>query len=200
MGESNIKHVKGEELGSHDELQNNHSQLVGNSKSSCWTYYKFFAKPKASLEESLSIRQNPWTVKYIKLVISPSLYRFFSFINILRSNRYWWSAVLSYVRNSAGLCGGRNTTGKMKCTASRNCLSIIDLIKGRYVLCRDTSIRWKRIFQAILSKSFQEFSDTDQFVIKLFQLQMRISFPFLLTKNIHRFLLLIRTRSSSYGE
>ena len=34
----------------------------------------------------------------------------------------------------------------------------------------------------------------------LFQLQMSILFPFLITTNIHRFLLLIRTRSRSYGE
>ena len=34
----------------------------------------------------------------------------------------------------------------------------------------------------------------------LLHIQMRISFPFLLTKNIHRFLLLMRSRSSSYGE
>ena len=34
----------------------------------------------------------------------------------------------------------------------------------------------------------------------LFQLQMRISFPFLLTKNIHGYLLLVRARSSLYRE
>ena len=34
----------------------------------------------------------------------------------------------------------------------------------------------------------------------LFQLQMRISFSFLLTKNVHRFLLFMRNRSSLYRE
>ena len=53
----------------------------------------------------------------------------------------------------------------MKYTASRNCLSIIYLIKGRYVLFQGPSISWKIIVEAILSKSFQEFSDTNQFVI-----------------------------------
>ena len=51
----------------------------------------------------------------------------------------------------------------------------------------------------VLSGSLAPFTDSS-LTYGLFQLQMRISFPFLLTKNIHRFLLLVRTRSSSYGE
>ena len=123
------------------------------------------AKPKASLEASISIRQLPWTVTSSKPVISPSLFIFFFFGNMLRSNGYWWGTVKSHVVNSADCNGWRNTTGKIKCTESRKCISIIDLIKARYVICWGPSIRWKRIVGAILSKSFQEFSDTDQFFI-----------------------------------
>ena len=92
-------------------------------------------KPKAFLEAYISIRQLPWTVTSSKPVISHSMFSFLFFRNMLRSNRYLWGTVESHVGNSAGRCGGRNTTGKMKCTASRNCISIIDLIKGGYVLC-----------------------------------------------------------------
>ena len=88
------------------------------------------AKPKASLETSISIRQLPWTVTSSKPVISPFLFCYFFFGNMLRSNRYSWGNVESHVGNSADLCGGRNTTRKMKCTASRNYISVIDLIKG----------------------------------------------------------------------
>ena len=121
-------------------------------------------KQKAYLEESISIRK-PWTVNSSKPVISPSMFRFFFFGNMLRSNGYRWSTVESHVINSADRCGGRNKTGKMKCMVSRNCISIIYLIKGRYVLCWGHSIRWKRMVEEILSKSFREFSYTDQFVI-----------------------------------
>ena len=122
-------------------------------------------KPKASMEASISIRQLPWTVTSSKPVIFPSLFSFFFFGNILRSNIYWWGIVEIHVRNSSDRCRGRNTTGKMKRTASRNFISIIDLIKRSYVLFWVTSIRWKMIVEAILSKLFQELSDTDQFVI-----------------------------------
>ena len=110
-------------------------------------------KPKDSLEAYISIRKPPLTVTFSKTVISPSLFRSFYFGNILRSNRYWWSTVLSYVVNSADCCGGRNATGKMKCTAIRNCLSIIDLIKRRYVISGVPVSGEKRIVEAILSKS-----------------------------------------------
>ena len=126
---------------------------------------KSLEKPKAYLEASISIRQLTWTVTFSKPVISLSLFSFFFFGNMLISNRYWWGTVESHVGNSADLCGGRNTTGKMKYTASRNCISIIDLIKGRCVLSWGPSIRWKIKFEAILSKLFQLFSDTYQFFI-----------------------------------
>ena len=100
-------------------------------------------KQKAYLEESISIRK-PWTVTSSKPVISPYMFRFFFFGNMLRSNGYRWSTVESHVINSADRCGGINTTGKMKCMVSRNCISIIYLIKGRYVLCWGPSIRWKK--------------------------------------------------------
>ena len=112
------------------------------------------AKPKDSLEASLHISQTTWTLTSSNTFISPSLSRLFSFGIILRYNRYWWSTVLSYIGNSAGRCGGKNTTGKMKCTESRNFVSVIDIIKGRYVIFRDPNIRWKMIVEAMLSKSF----------------------------------------------
>ena len=87
-------------------------------------------KTKDSLEAYLSISEPPWTVTSSKPVISPSLSRFFSFGSMLISNRYLWSTVLSYVGNSDGRCGGRNTTGKTKCTASGNFISTTNLING----------------------------------------------------------------------
>ena len=92
------------------------------------------AKPKASLEASIYIRQIPWTVTSTKPFLSPSLFSFFFFGNMLRSNRYSWGTVLSHVGNNADSCGGRNTTRKLKCMANRKCISIIDLINGGYVL------------------------------------------------------------------
>ena len=92
------------------------------------------AKPKAYLEVYNYIRKYTLKVNSSKPVISPYLYNFLSLGNILRSNRYWWSTVLSYVGNSVGHYGGRNKTGKLKCTSSRNCIYIINLIKGRYIL------------------------------------------------------------------
>ena len=114
------------------------------------------AKSKASIEESLSIRKTPWGVTSSKPVISPSLSSFFYFGSMMiynsRSHQsigYWWSTVDSYAENIAGRCGSRNRTGKMKYTESRNWLSFIYLIKGRYVLCRGPSISWKMIFEVI---------------------------------------------------
>ena len=66
------------------------------------------AKPKAYLESYISIMQTLWTVTSINHVIYPSFSSFFSFWNMLISNRYWWSAVLGSVGNSSGRCGGRN--------------------------------------------------------------------------------------------
>ena len=113
------------------------------------------AKTKASLDASIYIRELPRTGTFINPVMSPSLFIFFSSGNILISNRYWWGTVESYVGNIDDCCGRRNTTEKMKCTASRNCISVIDLIKGGYVICWGPSINWKSIVEAILSKSLQ---------------------------------------------
>ena len=143
------------------------------------------AKPKASLEASISIRQLPWTVTSSKPVIYSSLFSFFFFGNIMRSNRYWWGTGESHSRNSADRCGEINTTGKMKCTSSRNCISIIDLIKGRCVLCSGPSIRWKRIVEAILSKSFRELSDNDQFVIVVSLNPITKQFPTMINSHSH---------------
>ena len=103
------------------------------------------AKLKDSIEAYLSIRQPPWTVTSSKPVISPSLSSLSSFVNMLRPNRYWWSTVLSYFGNSAGRCRGINTTGKKNFTASINCISIINLITGSYVIFWIPTTRWKRI-------------------------------------------------------
>ena len=117
------------------------------------------AKPKASLEASLSIRKPPLTLTYSKPVISPSLSSLISFRSILRYNSrsprsigYWWSTVESYVGNSSGHCGGRNITGKMKFTSSIKCVSFIGLIKGRSVLFRGTSISLKIYFWSNLEQ------------------------------------------------
>ena len=99
------------------------------------------SKPKGCLEAFLPIGKPLWTLTYKYPMIYSSLSSFFSFSSMLISNSIshpsigcWWSTVESYVRNSAGRCGSRNRTRKMKCTESRNCLSIIHLINGRYVI------------------------------------------------------------------
>ena len=125
----------------------------------------YLAKPKASAEASFSICQIPWTVTSTKPVVSFSPFSFFFFGNMLRSNRYSWVTVEIHVGNSADSCGGRNTTRKLKCTASRNCISIIDLIKGRYFLSWGPSIRWEFIVEEILRNPLREFSDINEFVI-----------------------------------
>ena len=120
----------------------------------------YLAEPKDSPEASLYISQTTWTITSSKPVIYPSLSSFLYFGNMMISNGYWWSTVESYVVNSSVCCRGINTTGKMKLTESRNFNSIINLIKGRYVICWSNNIGWKSIVEAILSKSFREFSDT----------------------------------------
>ena len=146
----------------------------------------YIEKPKASMEASISIRKLTWTVTSSNPVIYPSLYSFLFFGYMLISNRYLWGTVESHVVNSADRCGGRNTTGKMKWTESRNCISIIDLIKGRYVICWVPSIIWKIIVEEILSKSFREFSDTDQFVIVLSLNPITKQFPKISNSHSHR--------------
>ena len=107
------------------------------------------AKPNSYLEASISIRQLPLTGTSSKPVISPSQLSFL-FFGQMRGT------VLSEVRNSADSCGGRNRSRKLKWTASRNCIFIINLIKGRCVLWWGPSIIWEVIVEAILSKSFRE--------------------------------------------
>ena len=144
------------------------------------------AKPKASMEAYIAIRKLPWTLTYSKPVISPSLFSFFFFGNILISNRYWWGTIESHAGNSADSCRGRNTTGKMKYTVSIKCISIIDLIKGRYVICWGPAIRWKRIVKAILRKLLREFSDTDQLVIVVSLNPITKQFPTMSNSHYHR--------------
>ena len=105
---------------------------------------------------------------------------------MLRYNRYRWSTVFSYVGNSAGRCGGRNRTGKMKCTEGKNCISITDLIKGRCIIFCGTTIRWKRTVEEILSKSFQEFSDNNQFFIVISPNPITKQFPTSINSHPHR--------------
>ena len=144
------------------------------------------AKPKASLEVSIYIRKLPWRLTSSKPVISTSQFSFFFFGKVLRSNRYSWGTVLSHVGNSADSCKWRHTTRKLKCTESRNCIFIIELIKGRYVICWVPYIRWEFIVEAILSKSFREFSDTNQFVIVVSLNPIPKQFPTISNSHSHR--------------
>ena len=107
-------------------------------------------KPNGYVEEYLSISQHNINATYYNTVISTSLSSFFFFIIMMLSNgrihlsiHKGWSTVESYVRNSAELCGRRSRTGKMKFAASRNCISLINLIKGRHVIFRGPSISRK---------------------------------------------------------
>ena len=70
------------------------------------------------------------TVTPSKPVIPPSQLSFFFFGKMLGSNRYSQRTVLSQVGNIADSCVWRNTNRKLKCTASINCISIINLING----------------------------------------------------------------------
>ena len=146
----------------------------------------YLSKPKAPLDAYLFISQHPWTVNSIKPIIYPSLYILFSFGGIMISNRYWLNTVLSYVGNSSDRCGGRNTTVKMKYMSSRNCLSIVDLIKVRCVIFQCHSITFKSIVEEILSNPLQEFSDTDQFFIVLSLNPITKQFPTISNSHSHR--------------
>ena len=117
---------------------------------------KAIEKPKSSIGEYISISQPQQTVTSSKPFIYHYIYSFFFFISMMRSNGrsyrcilYLWSTVESYIGNSAGLCESINRTGKMKCTASKYCIYFVELIKGRYVLWRGTSISWKSMVEAI---------------------------------------------------
>ena len=120
------------------------------------------AIPMASLEAYISIWQPHWIVISSKPVVYPYLFSFF-FGNMLRSNRYWWGTVESHVKKSADRCGGRNTTGKMNCAASRNCIFIIDLIKGRYLFSR-VSLSGKK---GLLKQFWASRSDNSLILINL---------------------------------
>ena len=143
------------------------------------------AKPRVSLEVSLSISQNTWKVTSTNHVIYNSLYIFFYLVSILRSNIYWWITVLIYVVNSAGHCGGINTNGKMNSTSSRIYLSIIDLIKVGYVIFQVPNIRWNIIVESILRKSFQELSDRYQFVMAVSIKPIIKQFPKIVNSHSH---------------
>ena len=157
-----MKHVKGDKWGSHDAFQNNYDKLDDSSTPYCWTYYIPCKTKGLYLGISFCYMQPPWKVTCSKPVKSPYISSFFSFGSMLiyisislQSIGYYWSTVESYVVNSVGRYGGRNITGKMKCTASGNYLSFINLIKGGYVIFQDPNINWKSIFESIWSKSFQ---------------------------------------------
>ena len=58
MDESSMKYVKGDKRGSHNAFQKNYDELVDNSTPYCLPITSI-KKPKASLEESIYIRQLP---------------------------------------------------------------------------------------------------------------------------------------------
>ena len=53
----------------------------------------------------------------------------------------------------------------MNVMASRNCLSIINLIKEKYIFCQTSCVSCKNIIEAIKRNSFRELSDTNHFVV-----------------------------------
>ena len=128
--------------------------------------------PKVFIEASLSMVQ-PTIKVTAKIPVIPSSVPgslFFRSILISSCRSHWrrglrWITVESYFRNSTDLCGTMIITVKLKFPACINYISIVDLINGRYFLCRSPSISWKHIVEATNSKSFQEFSDTNLFAI-----------------------------------
>ena len=103
---------------------------------------------KGSLQEYISIRYYYLAVTYSITVIPPALTRSLFYISTMRLNSRSHkirdirrSTVESEVANSADLCLTRIRTGKIKCTESRNCLSIIKLIKKKYVIFQIPNIR-----------------------------------------------------------
>ena len=100
---------------------------------------KTISKPKGYIEASNSIRKPSVTVTSNSPVIYSSLFSYFFFSSLLKTkSRYHksrvcqWSTFESEFRNWYSLCRPRDVAGKMNRTASRNYLSIIDLIKERY--------------------------------------------------------------------
>ena len=66
---------------------NNYDELVDNSTPSCLTYY-IPCKTKDFSAGVFSIMQIPLTITSTRPVVSPSLFSFFFFGNMLRFNRY----------------------------------------------------------------------------------------------------------------
>ena len=120
------------------------------------------AKRKDYIEALLSISRHTWKVTYSKSVIFTFLSSFFSFSSILISKIYRWRTVLSYIVISDGRCGGRNSTEKMKCTTIRNCLYIIDLIKGGVVFFSVVEIA---VEKWLLKKYWASFSENSMIPI-----------------------------------
>ena len=96
------------------------------------------AKPECYIEAYISISQPSFIVTYSSPVINSYLLSSFLLRIILRSNSRIrqsrackWIIVESEVINSTALCGTIIGTGKIKGTESRNCISIINLIKER---------------------------------------------------------------------
>ena len=119
------------------------------------------AKPKASMEAYISISQLPWSVTSSNPDISPSLFSFFFFVNMLRFNRYWWGTVESHVgRRKFGLTkimpfiephwherhhplvNGYYFTGKWKAASKNNNLS--------------TSVWWHLIWVLLINADLLE--------------------------------------------
>ena len=76
-------------------------------------------------------------------------------------------------------------TVKINEMASRNCLSVIDIIKERYIFSRNPTVNCKMIIEAIKSKSSQEFSDTDNFSIFVSLYPIIKQFPVILNSHSH---------------
>ena len=104
---------------------------------------------------------------------------------IRRSIGSWWSTVHSEVVKSPDFCGTIIITVNIYCTASRNFLSIIYLIKERFVLFRSPSISWKFIVEAIKSKLIQKLYNTNQFVIVVSLNPITKCFPSVINNHFH---------------
>ena len=143
---ANMSRVKNEEVMVHcktvtDNLLTVLGLLVEHSTA--------ITKTKVYLEVPLSIRQPSIKVTSSIPVIYPSLSSSLFFSSMLRSNiRSHWSF---NVVNSADLCGSIIMNVKTKWTASRNLLSFINLIKGKYVLLWGPSISLNTIVEEIKS-------------------------------------------------
>ena len=128
--------------------------------------------PKGSLENFLLIRQPSAKITSTSPVKIYVLFIFYFCNSIMwknivgRQRRGWrWSTGDSKARNSSVLHLTRYISENIYDMASSNCISIIDIIKERYIIFQSPHVSWKIMIEEIKNKLFWELSDANDFFI-----------------------------------